>query len=184
MELAINERYSFREMERQLDSGCCERYILSAAAPSAALVAKRKRTHNVFRDNNVLEFLDVEEPFEEKDLRRSIVRKALTGTNTPLAISTERRAFFFASISAFFFAFVLLLWLGHCEDYIVALIKKVWYCKATYYSTYADISGAVWLTNLNPINAIDFSEIGCYTALLNAETGKVLQFLSAADGRG
>jgi hypothetical protein len=32
--------------------------------------------------------------------------KWLTGTNTPLAISSERRAFFFASISAFFFAFV------------------------------------------------------------------------------
>ena len=32
MELAINERYSFRELERQLDSGYYERYMLSAAA--------------------------------------------------------------------------------------------------------------------------------------------------------
>ena len=55
---------------------------------------------------------------------------------------------------------------------------------ATYYSTYEDISGAVWFINLNPINASDFSEIGCYTAVLNAETGEIVQLLSAADGRG
>jgi hypothetical protein len=55
---------------------------------------------------------------------------------------------------------------------------------ATYYSTYGDISGAVWCINLNPINASDFSEIGCYRAVLNAETGEVVQLLSAADGRG
>ena len=66
MELAINERYSFRELERQLDSGYYERYMLSAAAPPAVLSETHKRTHNVFRDNYVLEFLDVEEPFEEK----------------------------------------------------------------------------------------------------------------------
>jgi len=74
MELAINERYSFRELERQLDSGYYERYMLSATAPPAVLAETHKRARNVFRDNYVLEFLDVEEPFEEKDLRRSIVR--------------------------------------------------------------------------------------------------------------
>jgi len=74
MELSINERYSFRELERQLDSGYYERYMLSAAAPQAVLSETHKRTRNVFRDNYVLEFLYVEEPFEEKDLRKSIVR--------------------------------------------------------------------------------------------------------------
>ena len=56
--------------------------------------------------------------------------------------------------------------------------------SATYYSTYEDISGAVWFINLNPINAGDFSEIGCYTVVLNAETGEVVLLFSAADGRG
>jgi hypothetical protein len=55
---------------------------------------------------------------------------------------------------------------------------------ATYYSIYEDISGAVWFINLNPVNASDFSEIGCYTAVLNAETGEVVQLFSAADGIG
>ena len=74
MELAIKERYSVRELERQIDSGYYERHMLSAAAVPAAIAETRKKTRNVFRDNYVLEFLDVEEPIEEKDLRKSIVR--------------------------------------------------------------------------------------------------------------
>ena len=74
MEMAINERYSFREMERQIDSGYYERYRLSATAPSAGLAETHKSERKVFRDNYVLEFLDVKEPIAEKDLRKSIVR--------------------------------------------------------------------------------------------------------------
>ena len=74
MELAIKERYSFRELERQIDSGYYERYRLSATAPPSVITETRKRTRNAFRDNYVLEFLNVEEPIEEKDLRKSIVR--------------------------------------------------------------------------------------------------------------
>jgi predicted nuclease of restriction endonuclease-like (RecB) superfamily len=70
--LAIKERYSVRELERQIDSGYYERYRLSAAAPPAVLAETNEKTRNVFRDNYVLEFLDVEEPLEEKDLRKSI----------------------------------------------------------------------------------------------------------------
>jgi len=74
IELAIRERYSVRELERQIDSGYYERHMISASAPPAVTAETRKGTRNVFRDNYVLEFLDVEEPFEEKDLRKSIVR--------------------------------------------------------------------------------------------------------------
>ena len=74
MELAIREHYSVRELERQIDSGYYERYMLSTTAPPALIAETHKKTHNVFRDNYVLEFLDVEEPLEEKDLRKSIVR--------------------------------------------------------------------------------------------------------------
>ena len=77
MELVINERYSFRELERQLDSGYYERHMRSAAAPPAVFTETHKRTRNVFRDNYVLEFLDVAEPFEEKDLRKSIIRNLI-----------------------------------------------------------------------------------------------------------
>ena len=47
--------------------------MLSSSA-SVSLPEHRDRTRNIFRDNYVLEFLDVEEPFAEKDLRKSIVR--------------------------------------------------------------------------------------------------------------
>jgi hypothetical protein len=55
---------------------------------------------------------------------------------------------------------------------------------AKFYSTYEEISGAVWWVNLYPANADEFSEIGCYTAILNAETGEAIQLLSAVDGKG
>jgi len=73
MELAIRERYSVRELERQVDSGYYERFMLSSSAP-ATLPEPRDKTRYVFRDNYVLEFLDVEEPIVEKDLQKSIVR--------------------------------------------------------------------------------------------------------------
>jgi predicted nuclease of restriction endonuclease-like (RecB) superfamily len=72
MQLTVKERYSVRELERQVDSGYYERYMLSTTA-SAALPERRDITSNVFRDNYVLEFLDVKEPCAEKDLRSSIV---------------------------------------------------------------------------------------------------------------
>jgi predicted nuclease of restriction endonuclease-like (RecB) superfamily len=73
MELAVRERYSVRELVRQVDSGYYERFMLSSSAP-AAFSERRDKARNIFRDNYVLEFLDVEEPFAEKDLRKSIVR--------------------------------------------------------------------------------------------------------------
>lgn len=53
-----------------------------------------------------------------------------------------------------------------------------------FYSTYEDLSGPVWWVNLYPINVDEFSEIGCYTAILNANTGEALRLLSAVDGKG
>lgn len=73
MKLAIKEHYSARELARQVDSGYYERFMLSSSAP-VALLGRHDRMRNIFRDNYVLEFLDVEEPFAEKDLRKSIVR--------------------------------------------------------------------------------------------------------------
>ena len=77
MELAVREHYSFREMERQIDSGYYERYMLSATTIPAIIAETNKKRYSVFRDNYVLEFLDVVEPIEEKDLRKSIVRNLI-----------------------------------------------------------------------------------------------------------
>jgi hypothetical protein len=55
---------------------------------------------------------------------------------------------------------------------------------AVYYVTYEDLPAPVWWVNLYPVNTDDFQNLGCYTAILNGETGEILQTLSAADGKG
>ena len=54
IELAVKERYSKRELERQMDSGYYER-------------------HNLFLDKYVLEFLDAPKRGSEKDFQKSIL---------------------------------------------------------------------------------------------------------------
>jgi hypothetical protein len=53
-----------------------------------------------------------------------------------------------------------------------------------FYSVYEDLTVPVWYVSLYPENTDDFSEIGCYTGLIDAETGETVRLLSAADGRG
>jgi hypothetical protein len=55
---------------------------------------------------------------------------------------------------------------------------------ATFFSTYEDVSVPVWFVSLYPANAIEFSEIGSYSAVLDAKTGEAIQLLSAVDGKG
>ncbi|GHV47450.1 hypothetical protein FACS189499_04990 [Clostridia bacterium] len=74
MSLAIKERYSKRELERQIDSGYFERYMLSETAPQVKLPAVYNQSERVFLDKYVFEFLDVKEPYAEKDLQKAIVR--------------------------------------------------------------------------------------------------------------
>ncbi|MDL2254591.1 PDDEXK nuclease domain-containing protein [Ruminococcaceae bacterium OttesenSCG-928-I18] len=71
--LCIKEKYSARELQRQLDSGYYHhRYVLSEKAQPPALV-----THNAnarFLDSYVLEFLDLPDTFSERDLKYAIVQ--------------------------------------------------------------------------------------------------------------
>ena len=74
MNMCIKERLSKRELERQIDSGYYERYMLSQNPQSPALETAKKATGNIFLDNYVLDFLDVPEPMSEHDLQKSIIR--------------------------------------------------------------------------------------------------------------
>ena len=71
--MCIKERLSKRELERQIDSGYYERYMLSQNPQSLALETAKKATGNIFLDNYVLDFLDVPEPMSEHDLQKSII---------------------------------------------------------------------------------------------------------------
>ncbi|OIO01464.1 DUF1016 domain-containing protein [Candidatus Desantisbacteria bacterium CG_4_10_14_0_8_um_filter_48_22] len=71
--LSIKERYSSRELERQIDSGYYERAILSKKKVSASLTQKDSDITRVFKDTYVLDFLNLPEVHTEKDLQKSIV---------------------------------------------------------------------------------------------------------------
>lgn len=74
MNMCIKERLSKRELERQIDSGYYERYMLSQNPQSLALETAKRATGNIFLDNYVLDFLDVPDPMSEHDLQKSIIR--------------------------------------------------------------------------------------------------------------
>ena len=68
--LAIKERYTYRELERQMDCGYYERYMLSK---EKLLPEKVKSELNPFLDSYVMEFLDLPTGFLEKDLRKGLI---------------------------------------------------------------------------------------------------------------
>lgn len=74
MVLCVKERYSARELARQIDSGYYERYMLSQKPTAPAIVEARYRTGNIFLDTYTLDFLDLPETVSEHDLQKSIIR--------------------------------------------------------------------------------------------------------------
>ena len=71
LRLAVKERYSSRQLERQMDSGYYERYLLSK---SKLLPEPPKSQQNPFLDQYVVEFLDLSEAFHENDFRKALVK--------------------------------------------------------------------------------------------------------------
>ncbi len=71
MQLAIKEHYSFRQLERQMDSGYYERYMLSQNKLLPETVHSQQ---NPFLDSYIVEFLDLPESFHENDFRRVLVK--------------------------------------------------------------------------------------------------------------
>ena len=69
--VSAKNRYSKRELERQVDSALYERTMLSNATNK--LVTERSDGLAALRDSYVLEFLDLPEKFKEKDLQKAIV---------------------------------------------------------------------------------------------------------------
>ena len=74
MNMCIKERLSKRELERQIDSGYYERYMLSQKPVTPAIEEAKRATGNIFLDNYVLDFLDVPESVLERDLQTSTIR--------------------------------------------------------------------------------------------------------------
>lgn len=71
MRLCIKEKYSKRQLERQIDSGYYERYMLSKTKLLPEPVSKHDE--NPFLDSYVMEFLDLPNRFHENDLRKALI---------------------------------------------------------------------------------------------------------------
>jgi predicted nuclease of restriction endonuclease-like (RecB) superfamily len=74
LRLAIQEKWSSRELERQLAGALFERAVLNPPKVSALLTQLHPRAETVFRDAYLLEFLDLPDGHGEADLHRSLLR--------------------------------------------------------------------------------------------------------------
>ena len=71
LRLTVNERYSKWQLERQIDSGYYERYMLSK---TKLLPESLQPQQNPFLDSYVVELLDLPDAFHENDFRRALVK--------------------------------------------------------------------------------------------------------------
>jgi len=74
MNMCIKEKYSARELARQIDSGYYERYMLSQRPLTHAIDESKQATGNIFLDNYVLDFLNLPAEVSEHDLQKSIIQ--------------------------------------------------------------------------------------------------------------
>ena len=72
--LCQKEKYSSRELERQIDAASFERASLNPPKLSAALRVIQPAVDEAFKDHYVLEFLGLPDPHSENDLKRALVR--------------------------------------------------------------------------------------------------------------
>jgi len=73
LRLAIRERFSSRELERQMDAAVFERTMLAPAKLSPAARQLYPTAPQVFKDSYVLDFLDLPEGHSEEDLQKGLV---------------------------------------------------------------------------------------------------------------
>jgi predicted nuclease of restriction endonuclease-like (RecB) superfamily len=75
LRLAAGEKWTSRELERQIDSALFERTVLRPAKLSAPLRESHPGAAEVFRDSYLLEFLSLPPDHSEADLQRGLVEQ-------------------------------------------------------------------------------------------------------------
>lgn len=75
LNLAKQENYSFRELDRQISASLFERTMIGNSKLSTALRETNQGLTNAFKDSYVFEFLNLPEPHSESDLQRGLVRQ-------------------------------------------------------------------------------------------------------------
>ena len=72
----IRERYTSRELERQIKSSLYERTMLANKTLPSAVRALPQEVSGIVRDSYVLEFLNVSnEPIHERDVQKGLIKQ-------------------------------------------------------------------------------------------------------------
>ena len=74
LKTCIAEMWSYRELQRQIDSSLYERFMLSRKTDHLIPKTKSKDQLSHFKDEYVLDFLGLKDDFSEKDLRKAIIQ--------------------------------------------------------------------------------------------------------------
>ncbi len=72
-QLTTTERYTTRELERQINSGIFERTLLADAKLPLATQSQPQRLAGVFRDSYILDFLNLPPSHSENDLKTALI---------------------------------------------------------------------------------------------------------------
>ena len=75
IKLAIQEKYSKRELERQISSSVFERTMLGNVNISSLPQNIQADIANAFKDSYVFDFLNLPEPFNESDLQKGLLHQ-------------------------------------------------------------------------------------------------------------
>ena len=71
--LCKQKKYSFRELDRLIQTGTFERTMLANQKLSTAVTQLPQSTENVFKDSYVFEFLNLPALYQEKELQQALV---------------------------------------------------------------------------------------------------------------
>ena len=71
--LSINQNYSVRELERQINRAIFERTMIGNAKLPTALKEVNADIANAFKDSYIFDFLNLPEPFNESDLQKGLI---------------------------------------------------------------------------------------------------------------
>lgn len=75
IQVAIKEKYSKRELERQISAGLFERIMLGSTPLSASLKDVHPHIGSILKDNYILEFLNLTEQYNENDLQKGLIKQ-------------------------------------------------------------------------------------------------------------
>lgn len=75
LRLCKQEKYSSRELERQISSGIFERTMIGNSKLSPAVREIHPDIENTFKDSYIFDFLNLQEPHNESDLQKGLIKQ-------------------------------------------------------------------------------------------------------------